>query len=316
MSDPLGMGEDFLRQVAGYVQRQAKDQPDFRMRLGTVDYDYDPNDFLGGINPKILFDGERVTSQKRYTVIPPYFPRPGDRVVLAPVGTSYSILGTIGVVQSQPKVDYFTSDDTWTKPVGARYIQIECQAGGGGGGGAAVTGAGQSSVGAGGGGGAYSRRILTANTVGATEAVWVGGGGAGGSGGSTGSQGGGTSFAGWVSADGGDGGGSTGAAASGTGGTFGGNGSVTTALADFTSGGSGGQSAWRDGNRCVAGAGGSSHLGGGGAGQHTSGSQSIAGKAGRIYGGGGSGALASDGGAANTGGAGAPGIVIVTTYFN
>lgn len=319
MPDPIGMGEDFLKQIAGYVAREQQGaMAGTKIKLGSIDYDYSAPDFLGGINPRVLFDGETVVSQKRYNVIPPYYPIPGDRVVLVPIGTTYAIIGTVGNVTLQPKIERFTSNGTWVKPVGARYVRIECQGAGGGGGGAASTGGGDSSMGGGGGGGAYGVLTLTANALDDTVGVFVGTGGAGGTGNASGSAGGGSSFGSSLSADGGFGGGSF-PAGSTSQGTFGGDGNTTTGGdpgPDATAGGTGGGAAWRTGARCISGAGGASHLGGGGAGQHTNGTESIAGKAGKVFGGGGGGAVASAGGGSNTGGAGANGVVVVTTYFN
>lgn len=142
---------DFLRVLAKFTendgQASAANKPN---RLGLIDYDYDPTDFLGGVNPRIIFDGESVASQKRYAVMPPYYPIPGQRVCLVPVGTTYLIIGSVNVVPQDPKVDIFTTTDTWEKPAGARAIFIQVQAGGGAGGGVVASPA--SDVCAGGGG--------------------------------------------------------------------------------------------------------------------------------------------------------------------
>lgn len=317
MADAIGMGEDFLKQIAAYVAREQQgEMTDRSVKLGLVDYDYDPTDFLGGINPRILFDGESIVSQKRYTVIPPYYPKPGDRVALLPMGTTYAIIGTVGNVQLQPNVQVFTASDTWTKPVGARYVKIECQGGGGGGGGAGSTVAANTSCGAGGGGGAYASVTLTANVLGATEGVTVGAGGAGGVGNATGTAGSTSSFGSVLSAGGGNGGGSKPSGVT-MQGSFGGNGGISfSGTGALLHSGTGGQTCWSNNGRGISGTGGASALGGGGAGQHTTGNQSFTGKVGEVYGGGGGGAIASDGGAAANGGAGAAGVVIVTTYFN
>lgn len=70
----------------------------------------------------------------------------------------------------------FTSSGTWTKDTGLKYIIVELVGGGGGSEGAYEGG---------GGSGGYSRKIITAGSLGATETVTVGTGGAS-SGGATG----------------------------------------------------------------------------------------------------------------------------------
>src|ERR1044072_2066458 len=153
-----------------------------RIRLGTVDYDYDPADFLGGIYPRIMFDGEKVVSQKRYKTMVGYYPLPGQRVVLVPVGTTYLILGTVSIASQDPKVDIYTSSDTWEKPQGARNVFVQVQAGGGAGGGCVATTSAQVWGAGGGAGGGYGESLILANTLTATVDVTVGTGGAGGTG--------------------------------------------------------------------------------------------------------------------------------------
>ena len=91
-----GKGHDLLRAIAGFTQANQDPKVETRrIRLGQVDYDYNPADFLGGVNPKVLFEGESTLSQKRYPVMAGYYPLPGARVVLLPVGTTYMIVGTV-----------------------------------------------------------------------------------------------------------------------------------------------------------------------------------------------------------------------------
>lgn len=102
-------------------------------------------------------------------------------------------------------VQTFTTNGTYTPSVGLQYAVVELVGGGGGGGGAAGSTTSGSS-GAGGGGGGYSRKLLDAATVGASQAVTIGAGGAGGSPNNTGSNGGTTTFGTIFSATGGAGG--------------------------------------------------------------------------------------------------------------
>lgn len=305
---------NFLRTIAKFSEEAgASKAANKGPRLGRVDYEYDPTDFLGGINPRILFDGEQTVSQKRYVVMPPYYPIPGQRVCLLPVGTTYLIIGSVDVVPQDPKVDTFTSTDTWDKPAGARLIRVQVQAGGGAGGGVVASPAGEVCAGGGGAGGAYGESWLSANSVAASETVTVGTGGAGGTG--TGGNGTTSSFGSLVSATGGPGGGTTGTAASNAG-VSGATAGSETVVGDLAiAGGGGGAGARQPSGVSISGTGGSSFLGNGGRGTAAAGAL-VGGNNAQGFGGGGGGAVSgTTNNAAANGGDGTGGIVIVTTYF-
>jgi hypothetical protein len=116
---------------------------------------------------------------------------------------------------AQAKVDIYSTPgtDTWTKPAGAKLVNVVVISGGGGGGSGRKAGvAAQASGGGGGGGGSYSFRDISAALLGATETVTVGSGGTGGASvttnstnGNTGVAGGNSSFGTWIQVTGGGG---------------------------------------------------------------------------------------------------------------
>lgn len=205
-------------------------------------------------------------------------------------------------------IQVFTSSGTYTPSASMTTCVVEVW-GGGGGGGAVAGNASASLVGGGGGGGSYSKSTLTAAQIGASKAIVIGAGGtnpfaAGGAGGAT-------TFGGTlVTANGGAGGtasspssGSTPGGAAGTGdlalpgpassGAFG----DTSTAQTITLGAMGASTTVGTG-----GTGGLANLGGG------------AGGAAAGYGSGGGGAAVNKSTAGPLGGAGRPGLVIITEY--
>lgn len=86
---------DFLQSIAGFTQSQTSQQSENKpFKLGTIDPEYVVSSFPGTL-PKVTFDGEPAVSGKLYPVMSPYWPQPSDRVVLAPVGSTYLILGPV-----------------------------------------------------------------------------------------------------------------------------------------------------------------------------------------------------------------------------
>ena len=108
-------------------------------------------------------------------------------------------------------VTVYTSSTTWTKPTGAKVVEVIC-IGGGGGGGSGRKGAADTSRlgGSGGGGGACAKNTFYADLLGASETLTVGAGGTGGASvsvnstnGNDGVAGGDSSFGNWLIARGG-----------------------------------------------------------------------------------------------------------------
>lgn len=207
-------------------------------------------------------------------------------------------------------VQVFTASGTYTPTPGMATCIVRCQGGGGAGGGATGAASGNVSLGAPGAAGAFGVGRFTAAQIGASQAVTIGAGGAGVSGGA-GGNGGTSSLGTLITAPGGPGGGTLtnqvpptlsgngSNSASPTGanivGSQGAAGSFTTALSSSAAG---------------AAPGGASVFGAGGYGV----SINTNGIAGTNAGSGGSGSAVNSGGGSSTGGAGAPGIVIVEEY--
>jgi hypothetical protein len=220
----------------------------------------------------------------------------------------------VSFATAAPVTQIFTANGTWTKPAGARYVEVEVVGGGASGGGSKTSAAGEHSNGAGGGAGGWSWKRFDASALAATITVTVGAGGAAISG-ANGNAGGASSFAHTtpVAANGGAGGVSSNAASSvfGVAGGAGG----TASGGDMSVSGGAGSIAFGAAGLSTPGTGGNSYYGGGGSVTASlSGGTSGVGGAGGAYGAGGGGAFSnSTTGAAS--GAGAAGRVIVTTYF-
>jgi hypothetical protein len=188
----------------------------------------------------------------------------------------------------------YTSNATWTKPEGLKYIEVEVQAGGGGGG----TGSSSRTGGSGGAAGGYSFKKILESSLGATETVIIGAGGSANNGGST------SSFGTHLSATGGNpgaSGGNTSSGGSGSGGDINiqGQSGQECPSGFFNSTGS---------SNAASGAGGSSKFGFGGTSVWTNNTSGLAGTG---YGSGGSGG----GNNGYAGGSGAPGIVIIKEFY-
>src|SRR5262245_14042271 len=213
-----------------------------------------------------------------------------------------------------------TNTGIYTPSPGMVTAIVECV--GSGGGGAGVLGAAATNGAAGGGGsGSYARKFLTAQQIGASQAVTISAPGAGGAvGNNAGQAGGDVSFGSPCVARGGGGGGP---ATSGTVQPFGGaGGDGPSSVGDFTSSGEPGEGGFYNGAAGAANAGGansaggSSVFGGGAASPQIAAATRTAGLNAGPYGSGGSGAVwaAAGSGGTATGGNGSAGVCIVTEF--
>lgn len=194
------------------------------------------------------------------------------------------------------------TNQTWTKPTGLVKLIVEV-IGGGAGSGGTNPGVGNTGSAGGAGAGGYSKKIILAASLSATENISVGIPGVAGSSAPTqGGNGGGSAFGAHLSASGGSPSGVGGVVSGGAGGV-GLNGDINSK----GGGGGPGSPTVAGGGASPSGSGGTSHMGGGG--------NSVvndSGASGGAYGGGASGG--SQAGGSSSGGAGGAGIVIVTEY--
>lgn len=98
-------------------------------------------------------------------------------VIYDSVSDSFRVLNPTAVTPSAVDIQIFTANGTWTKPSGAKFVDVYLLGGGGGGGGGGGvnTTSGQPGGGGGGGGsGSYSRKTFGAAALGATETITVG----------------------------------------------------------------------------------------------------------------------------------------------
>ena len=224
--------------------------------------------------------------------------------------------GSIGGISIQK----FTASGTYTPAPGMKCCVIECVGGGGGGGGCAVADTNQISYGGGGGGaGSYSRKIASASDIGVSLPVTIGAAGAAGMGGintGQGGNGGTTSVGNLCVANGGAGGvwgGPYGSTQGGAGGVAG--------SGDFVVPGSSGSNGiatlYPSSLMAVSGGGGgASYFGGAPRGAFAGYPSTSNGVSAAGYGNGGGGSAVNNIQSTPTnGGAGAPGIVIITEYF-
>jgi hypothetical protein len=205
-------------------------------------------------------------------------------------------------------IQKFTSSGTYTKNADASYIIVECVGGGGAGGNAALAFS-NNAQGAGGGGGEYAYKLISNESIDATETVTIGAGGVAGVNNGDGDT---TSFGSHLEAVGGNGGSFGGAGGISTGGLGGSGGTSTGAI--YRKGGDGGNSGTISALSAASGyygdIGGSSYFSGN---RKPQASDNAAGLQGKLYGGGGTGGHVRDS-SARSGGNGGAGVVVIREY--
>lgn len=247
--------------------------------------------------------GGTVNAGRTYTETATVVTVGTDAVTFSLTGDSQTTLSIV--------MQVFTANGTYTPTTGMKYCIAEVLGAGAGGGGGAGAG-GTSGAGGGGGGGAYSRSVLSAATVGASQSVTVGSGGtAGTAGNNDGGTGNTSSLGALVIAVGGSAAGTGSAADAGVnfGGSAGLGGLASAGTGDFKlPGGRGGAGMIFSGVAQVAspGSGGHAFFGGGGLTLRNTTAAGI------LYGSGGDGGYAA--GANAAGNAGAAGVIVVTEY--
>lgn len=223
--------------------------------------------------------------------------------------------GTVAARALSVNIQVISATGTYTPTTGMLYCIAEIVGSGAGGGGVASTTVSQFSGAAGGSAGEYARGVFSAATIGASQSVTIGAAGAGGAAGNNnGSNGNTTSFGALMTAAGGVGGGGDAAQSAGStvvGPTGGGVISPGTGGSFRCSGGTGGTSHVSPVANIINGGNGGQSMFSGGA----VGTLNIAGSAAVGYGGGGSGASRIASQTAAAGGAGAPGVCIVTEFI-
>ncbi len=210
---------------------------------------------------------------------------------------------SISTTTTVPITRLYTSNTTWTKPLGLKYIVVEMVGGGGGGAGSGIA---RGQIGGGGGGGGYTRKTISSLSLSTTENIVIGTGGAGGAiNGGSGTNGTTSSFGNHCSTTGGFGGVSIFSNAQGGIGGTGIGGDI-----NITGNGGGGGAVIGNGIGVTGGSGGGSFFGGAAPG---SGVDSD-GLNGGPYGGGGSGGSFTNA-TRRVGGRGADGVILIIEHY-
>lgn len=125
MGTPTGL--TFLDTVAGYAQmigRAENPSANAAIRLAVIDPAYVPTSYPATL-PKVTFEGEDTVGDKRYLVIDrAYFPGPGDRVVMLPVGHTYVIAGIVSPAYVAPHYAQNFGDNTVRSTTSSTYVTL------------------------------------------------------------------------------------------------------------------------------------------------------------------------------------------------
>lgn len=116
---------EFLRDMASFADT-TNSIP--KNKLARIDPDYDPTGFPATL-PRVIFDGEKLLTRKRYHALSPYIPEPGDRVLMVPVSTSYIIAGCVqgkedSFVGRRSGYGYISSSQTLTGDDASEWVDL------------------------------------------------------------------------------------------------------------------------------------------------------------------------------------------------
>lgn len=122
MIDAVGLLQS-IQEARDQDRRGSADRP---MRLAVIDPTYDPfATWPGPANlPKVTFEGEDVLDERPYAILNGYIPMAGDRVLMIPTGTTYTIVGKVGNAVDQQGF-WADADSSGVELGGGSYVSSE-----------------------------------------------------------------------------------------------------------------------------------------------------------------------------------------------
>lgn len=128
----------FLDTVSAYVLHKVRKElgsASEKNRIAVIDPAYVAYTFPGTL-PKVTFEGEDTLSTKQYPVLGSYRPKPSDRVLMVPTGSTYVISGPITLQADDTIVDQVdtaatvtTTNTSYVSLTGGPSVSINLKAG-------------------------------------------------------------------------------------------------------------------------------------------------------------------------------------------